>query len=83
VDQDNVVVSVVKQAEDGDGWIVRGYETERRATQATIRLPHQQRVIETHFGPCEIKTFRVPQDGTRPVVETDLLEQICPIADSL
>jgi len=83
VDQDNVVVSVIKQAEDGDGWIVRGYETKRQATQATIRLLHQQRVIEAHFGPCEIKTFRIPQDGTRPVVETDLLEQIRPIADSL
>jgi alpha-mannosidase len=31
-------------------------------------------VIEADFGPAEIKTFRVPRDASRPVVETNLLE---------
>ena len=46
------------------------------ATQATIRLPKWGRTIEARFGPCEIKTFRVPRDTATPVVETNLLEWV-------
>lgn len=71
---DNVVVSVVKQAEDGSDLIVRAYETAKTAADATIYLPLWNRTIRAHFGPCEIKTFRVPADESRPVVETNLIE---------
>jgi alpha-mannosidase len=74
VDGDNIVVSAVKQAEDNDDLIVRCYETDKVLTDATIRLPRWERTIEATFGPCEIKTFRVPRDVTQPVVETNLLE---------
>ncbi|MCZ7575222.1 MAG: hypothetical protein M5U01_42270 [Ardenticatenaceae bacterium] len=74
VDRDNVIVSVVKRAEDNDDMIVRCYETDRVATQARICLPRWNRTITAVFAPCEIKTFRVPRDETLPVVETDLLE---------
>jgi alpha-mannosidase len=70
----NVVVSGLKQAEDGDDLIVRAYETSRSATRATICLPQWGRAIEASFGPCEIKTFRVPRDPSQPAVETNLLE---------
>nr|WP_269432444.1 alpha-mannosidase [Paenibacillus sp. VKM B-2647] len=74
VDQDNVVVSVVKKAEEGDDLIVRAYETTRTATKATIRLPKWNRTIETAFGPCEIKTLRIPANPDAAVTETDLIE---------
>lgn len=74
VDQPNIVVSAVKRAEDGDDLVVRAYETDRAATRATISLPKWGRAIAADFGPCEIKTFRVPRDPARPVVETNLLE---------
>ncbi len=74
VDQENVVVSAVKKAEDNDDLIVRCYETNRVQTKATIRFPRWGKVIETTFGPCEIKTFRIPQDKAQPIVETNLLE---------
>jgi alpha-mannosidase len=72
----SVVVTVVKGAEDGGGdLVVRAYESAGRATEAHINLPMLGgRTIEASFGPCEIKTFRVPTDGRLPVVETDLLE---------
>jgi len=73
-DQPNIVVSALKQAEDGDDLVLRCYETDKLLTQATIRLPRWERVIEASFAPCEIKTFRIPRDSGRPVVETDLLE---------
>jgi alpha-mannosidase len=71
---ENVVVSVVKQAEDGDDLIVRAYETTKTATEAVIHLPQWDRTINARFGPCEIKTFRVPMDAARPVTETNLIE---------
>ncbi|MDT8306400.1 MAG: alpha-mannosidase [Anaerolineae bacterium] len=38
VDADHVILETVKQAEDGDGWIVRCYETQQRRSPAvTIR----------------------------------------------
>ncbi|WP_202914482.1 alpha-mannosidase [Paenibacillus antri] len=74
VDDDNVIVSVLKKHEDSDDLIVRAYETTKSATKTTIRLPGFDRVIEASFGPCEIKTFRVPSDASKPVVEVDLIE---------
>jgi len=74
LDKQNVIVSVVKKAEDNDDTIVRCYETDGVATAATIRLPLWERVIEARFAPCEIKTFRVPADPALPVTETDLIE---------
>ncbi len=74
VDRDNIIVSVVKQAEDNDDIIVRAYETDQVSTQATICLPKWNQVIQAAFVPCEIKTFRVPRYGARPVTEINLLE---------
>jgi alpha-mannosidase len=74
VDQDNIIVSVVKKAEEGNDLIIRAYETTRETTKAVIRLPRMNREIVAQFGPCEIKTFRVPADPARPVTETDLIE---------
>jgi alpha-mannosidase len=69
-----VVVTVLKQAEDGDDLILRAYESARTATQATIRLPAWGRTIEASFGPGEIKTLRVPRDSARPIVQVSMLE---------
>ncbi|MBI1257041.1 MAG: alpha-mannosidase [Chloroflexi bacterium] len=75
VQPDNVVVTVLKQAEDGGDLIIRAYESTKTATSAaTIRLPKWNRVIEAGFAPGEIKTFRVPRDSAQPVIETNLLE---------
>ena len=74
VDVENVVVSVLKKAEDGEGWVLRAYETNKQETATTIRLPVLGRVIQAAFGPCEIKTFYIPRDQAQPVVEVNLLE---------
>jgi alpha-mannosidase len=74
VDQENLLVSALKKAEDNEDMILRCYETAGVSTNGTIHLPHWNRVIEAAFGPCEIKTFRIPRDVHQPVVETNLLE---------
>jgi alpha-mannosidase len=73
-ESENIVVSAVKRAEEGDDLIVRCYETSGVATSATIRLPKWGRTIEAAFGPSQIKTFRVPVDAAQPVVETNMIE---------
>lgn len=71
----DVVVTVLKGAEDGNGsLVVRGYESAGRPARAVIELPLLDRTIEADFGAHEIKTFVVPRDPDAPVAETNLLE---------
>jgi alpha-mannosidase len=73
VDAPEVVVAVVKAAEDGDGsLVVRAYETAGRGARARLEL--LGRVWEADFAPHEIKTFRVPRDAEQQVGEVSLLE---------
>jgi alpha-mannosidase len=74
VEPENVVISVIKQAEDDQGLIVRAYETAGRATAARFHLTAWGRDFTAQFGACEIKTFHIPQQADKPVVETDLIE---------
>jgi alpha-mannosidase len=61
----DVVLTVLKAAEDGDGYVVRAYESSGRDADAHIEF--LGRTIDARFGAHEIKTFV----ETR---ETDLLE---------
>ncbi len=74
VDQSNIIVSAIKQAEDNEDMIIRLYETNKITTKTTITLSKWSRKIEAEFGPCEIKTFRVPKDQSKEVIETNMLE---------
>jgi alpha-mannosidase len=74
VEPANVMVTVLKQAEDGDGLVLRAFETSGAAAHASIDLSKLGRLIETDFGPNEIKTFLLPRDPEKSVVETNLLE---------
>jgi alpha-mannosidase len=74
VDQDNVIVTALKRAEDNDDLVLRCYETSRSPTEVTIRLPRWNRVIRASFKPGEIKTFCIPADESMPARETNLLE---------
>jgi alpha-mannosidase len=74
VDVENVIVSVIKQAEDNEDLIVRAYETANDETTAIISLPKWNRAINTKFKPSEIKTFRIPKDPSELVMENNLLE---------
>jgi alpha-mannosidase len=72
----SVVMAVVKAGEDDpDAIVVRAYESEGRAAEATIDLPFCGRSFSASFAPSEIKTFLAPADPEQPVVETDLLER--------
>jgi alpha-mannosidase len=74
VDVPNIVVSAVKKAEDGEDIIVRCYETEGRATTATLDLGLVNRRWTGTFRPLEIKTLRVPREAGE-IREVNALEQ--------
>lgn len=74
VDAPNVVLSVVKQQEDGKGIILRGYETAGIETSATLRLPVMGQEKQVSFGPYEIKSFHLSPE-TWTLTPVDLLEE--------
>jgi alpha-mannosidase len=74
VEPESVMATVLKQAEDGDGFVLRAFETSGAATRATIRLPKLGRLIEADFGANEITTFLIPRGAAQEVTETNLLE---------
>jgi len=75
VDVPNIVVSDVKQAEDGTDLIIRCYETAGRATKASLDLGLVHRKWTGDFHPLEIKTLRVPLAATGKIREVNALEQ--------
>ncbi len=75
VDVPDVVVSALKQSEDGNDLIIRCYETDGRATKATLDLGLVHRKWTGSFHPLEIKTLRVPVTGAGSIREVNVLEQ--------
>lgn len=78
---EQVMITAIKTGEDADGdqptLVVRAVETTGRPARARLRLPLTGQILETDFGPHQIRTFRIGAD--RQVVETDLIEW--PLAD--
>ena len=73
----DVMITAVKGWEDGTDLVVRAVETTGRACVGRLELPVAGRVIDADFGPSQIRTFRVPLDGSA-VAEVDLIERDLP-----
>ena len=63
IDKENIVVTAVKSAEDGNGIIVRAVETDGVKTEAVIDFSAMNVKIASEWNPQEIKTFRISADG--------------------
>jgi alpha-mannosidase len=74
VDVPNVIVSAIKQSEDGKDIIVRCVEASGIQTDATIDLRFADRKWTGKFRPYEIKTLRMYQN-TGEIKEVNLLEE--------
>lgn len=72
-DQENVLISSIKQAEDGNGLIVRCVEMSGRETNVGINFNLVGSCWNGIMKPFEIKTLRV-NIGNGTISETDLLE---------
>jgi alpha-mannosidase len=77
-----VMITAIKGSEDpvddqetgSADLIVRAVETRGEHASAHLELPVVGRVIDADFGPSQFRTYRVPRDVNRPVVEVDLIE---------
>ena len=63
VDKENIVVTAIKSAEDGNGIIMRIVETNGTNTQATIDFKAINAKFSLDFVPQDIKTIRISKDG--------------------
>jgi alpha-mannosidase len=72
---------VFKMAEDGDGYILRCYESTGKAADTDISLPLINRKWRAQFSPSQIKTFYIPFSPDEAVREVNLLE--LPFAEQL
>jgi alpha-mannosidase len=70
----NIVLTVLKVAEEGDDLILRGYETAGQQTVAEIRLGLDGQAWTVTWKPYEIVTLRLGEGGTAPVA-VDMLEE--------
>ena len=75
IGSEQVVMTVLKRAEDGSGLVLRCAECAGTATDASLRLPQMERQWTAAFGPCQIRTFLIPDDPALPVLDLDLLER--------
>ena len=74
VNRENIIVSVLKKAEDSDDLILRWYETAGLDTPVQIELPHIKRSWSILTRANEIKTLKIPINPSLPISETDLIE---------
>ena len=72
VDAPNVLVTALKPAEDGEGYILHCYETAGKETQASISMPALGVTICDSFGPQQIRAYRIKENK---VEEVDFLER--------
>jgi alpha-mannosidase len=73
VDADNIVVTALKMAEEGDDLILRCYETDGCPTTATLNLAFAGLKWTGKFRPLEIKSLRISKQGA--IREVNLLEK--------
>ena len=72
VSADNIIITAIKPATDGNGVIIRAYESAGINTPCEINLFCLNAVIATTFPPYSLKTFRI-YDGL--VTDCDLTER--------
>lgn len=73
VNQDSVIVSVLKKHEDSGKLVMRLYETNGEETEARINLPFVGKKFKARFKPFEIKTLLIPKARGR-IKELGMLE---------
>lgn len=69
---DHVILTALKRAEEGDGMIVRLYESEGRAEDTTLEVG--ARSVPVRLKPWEIVTLLLPDDPSKDCARVDFME---------
>ncbi len=67
-----ILITAFKQAEYGDGCVLRGYEPHGRTVDIQVQIPAFQADFSAKLQPYQIKSWRIGPNGQ--VKEVDLLE---------
>ena len=71
VSAENIIITAIKPASDGNGTILRAYESAGKDTDCIIKLPFLDATVITNFTQNSIKTFRI---NNKTVSECNLTE---------
>jgi len=74
MDDSTIDVSVVKRAEDENGYVLRLAETCGKPQTATLEAAFAGRMMTVSLSPFQIKTLYLPDDAAQPVREVLLTE---------
>ena len=74
MDHPAVAVSVIKRAEDDQGWVIRLSETTGQPCHAVLNAAFAARTVPVVLKPFELKTLYLPDDAGMPVRESLLTE---------
>ena len=75
VDNPNVAVTTIKQAEDNNDIIIRCVETSGEEITASLNLLFAKKTWQGNFRPSEIKTLRINTNSGK-ITETNVLEEV-------
>jgi alpha-mannosidase len=71
----NVIVTALKESEDGQAFVLRCFETCGDArTDVCVDIPLLGRKLEFTAGRYDIRTFMLPKDALLPAREVNLIE---------
>ena len=73
VSAENIVISAIKQSEDGKGYVVRAYECDGKTASATVGIKGLK-PLKAQFKPHEIKTFYLADGDWEEVLFTEYKE---------
>jgi len=73
IDKENIIVSALKKAEDGKGYVLRAYECEGKAVTANVDCKVLGK-YNVEFAPYEVKTIYVKDGKYEEVLFTELKE---------
>ena len=74
IDKSQIALLSVKEAEDGQGTVLRLNEMTGQCAKACVQFTLLDRTLSLSFTPFEIKTLYIPQDASLPVRECLLTE---------
>ncbi|GKI14822.1 hypothetical protein CE91St44_13070 [Oscillospiraceae bacterium] len=72
---EKIVMTALKPAHRGSGYILRAYESEGAAVQARLELPLFRQTLNAAFAPHQIRTWRLDPTGGMAAEQTNLIER--------
>lgn len=70
ISEQNILVSAIKKAEDNNGYVLRAYECEGKATSVAIEWKGVG-ALQAAFKPYEIKTWKIENGAWKEVLFTE------------